>query len=674
MSVINKTMKTFNVPDGNNTKCYEIVDDKGRKCIAKDWASNSSSAFAVGEYVIKDGVCYKFTSAHTAGSAWSASEVVETNLGDEITDLKSALNTIFDNSELSTFFGSRANILRWNDTYGYVSSGANQITIQPAKQFPFDIKVDLSGMENFRQGRIRVFNSVFYTPANFVSKTDPIGNMITLPKNTWWTFEIFEKNGVTASVSDLSDVLFYASEITDDTLKRSNMPADAKKTGEEFAQRDTVMAAEFATRDAVIGTANLKTRVQNLKGATNEIWDTFDYLADDFDMNNYLQNQFLLFRWNDNTGYGANQTAMAIATTQLLPFDVTIKNLRSPDFFVAVVRTFSVGVPSPQYLVDTITYNFYGDGAVSEITLPKNTYWTIQFTRPGNVSIDLATYKVIPQFDVGDNIKMTNQLQLNNTFVVGKKMAPYTKIQDAVDAANSGDTILILPGTYEEDVSAWGKELHFIGLDRDSTVIIERTGLYSKPTLEINIGSVRNLTLIETGEGSVWGDDQGKGRAYTVHIESGEGYTGVGELWFDNCKLINYAHAAVGCGLYQDLHVHFNNCYMYSGRAQDVLDDYYRGTFYYHTCIAENVTGQRMTVKDCEIINEGTKVFFGGVATPGATTGNVRSTFINNNFFAMEATTQNTNDLCIVYNILNYHDCKLAGNSRGNNIPALNAP
>jgi len=94
MSVINKTMKTFNVPDGNNTKCYEIVDDKGRKCIAKDWASNSSSAFAVGEYVIKDGVCYKFTSAHTAGSAWSASEVVETNLGSEITRLKSATNSI----------------------------------------------------------------------------------------------------------------------------------------------------------------------------------------------------------------------------------------------------------------------------------------------------------------------------------------------------------------------------------------------------------------------------------------------------------------------------------------------------------------------------------------------------------------------------------------------------
>lgn len=93
MSVINKTMKTFNVPDGSNTICYEIFDDKGRKAIAKDWASNSFAAYAVGEYVMKDGIVYRFTTAHTAGSSWSSSEVVETNLCAEITGLKSAITS-----------------------------------------------------------------------------------------------------------------------------------------------------------------------------------------------------------------------------------------------------------------------------------------------------------------------------------------------------------------------------------------------------------------------------------------------------------------------------------------------------------------------------------------------------------------------------------------------------
>ena len=54
MAIVNKQMKTFNVPNGNNTNRYEIVDDKGRKCIALDWDANSTRAFAVGEYTIKD--------------------------------------------------------------------------------------------------------------------------------------------------------------------------------------------------------------------------------------------------------------------------------------------------------------------------------------------------------------------------------------------------------------------------------------------------------------------------------------------------------------------------------------------------------------------------------------------------------------------------------------------
>ena len=430
---------------------------------------------------------------------------------------------------------------------------------------------------------------------------------------------------------------------------------------------------DVTTINNTIGDATLKTKSATLKAGTNENWDAVCYISDKIAFNEYLQNLFVLFRWNDTYGYVSDQTGMSIIAAQKFPYDVEITNLHYPDFVGAYVKTFSSILATPANLVDTISYTFAGDGAVSSIILPKDTYWTVQFTRPGNANIDLTTYKIIPNFIAGDNINFTSQLKINNTHVVGKKFAQYTKIQDAVDAASSGDTIYILPGTYEEAVSAWGKELHFVGFDRDSTIILEKSGLYSTPPLEVNIGSVRNLTLIETGEGSSWGDDGGKGRAYAVHIENGDGYTGVGELWFDNCKLINYAHAAIGCGLYQDLHVHFNNCYMYSGRADDVLDDYYRGTFYYHTCVAEDITGQQMTVKDCEIINEGTACFFGGV-TPNATSAKCRSTFINNNFFAMSAQTQNTNDIAIVYNILNFHDCKLNGNSRGNNIPALNAP
>ena len=94
MAIINKTMKTFNVPNGADTIRYEIVDEAGRKCLAKDWATHSDEAFAADEYVFKDGKFYKFTTDHTAGNTWSSSEVEETNLGSEITDFKIALNGI----------------------------------------------------------------------------------------------------------------------------------------------------------------------------------------------------------------------------------------------------------------------------------------------------------------------------------------------------------------------------------------------------------------------------------------------------------------------------------------------------------------------------------------------------------------------------------------------------
>lgn len=84
MAIINKKMKTFNVPAGSDIKRYEIIDDAGRKMIAPDWADVSDQPFAVGEYVVKDGVVYKFTSPHAAGSAWDAGQVTATTIAAQL--------------------------------------------------------------------------------------------------------------------------------------------------------------------------------------------------------------------------------------------------------------------------------------------------------------------------------------------------------------------------------------------------------------------------------------------------------------------------------------------------------------------------------------------------------------------------------------------------------------
>ena len=65
-------------------------DDFGLEDIVQYF--DQTKSYAVGDYVQHDDAVYKFTSAHTAGTAWNASEVVQTVLGNEVSDLKSAIN------------------------------------------------------------------------------------------------------------------------------------------------------------------------------------------------------------------------------------------------------------------------------------------------------------------------------------------------------------------------------------------------------------------------------------------------------------------------------------------------------------------------------------------------------------------------------------------------------
>ena len=56
-------------------------------------AFSSSTAYTAGQYVTYNGVLYRFTTDHAAGD-WNSSQVVAVNLGGEVTDLKSAFNSI----------------------------------------------------------------------------------------------------------------------------------------------------------------------------------------------------------------------------------------------------------------------------------------------------------------------------------------------------------------------------------------------------------------------------------------------------------------------------------------------------------------------------------------------------------------------------------------------------
>ena len=73
----------------------------------------------------------------------------------------------------------------------------------------------------------------------------------------------------------------------------------------------------------------------------------------------------------------------------------------------------------------------------------------------------------------------------------------YTNLSSAVANANNGETIIVMPGIYEnEEVKCWGKSLNIIGINRDTCIIKNKTCDYKKPPIEFSVGILKNLSFI----------------------------------------------------------------------------------------------------------------------------------------------------------------------------------
>lgn len=160
----------------------------------------------------------------------------------------------------------------------------------------------------------------------------------------------------------------------------------------------------------------------------------------------------------------------------------------------------------------------------------------------------------------------------------------YDTIQKAVNAANNGDIIYILPGTYQEAVDATGKTLHFIGAGKDTTIIQYSGDNYANPPLEIAAGLVENIgfktTATEPAPGAI-------DTAYCVHIDYN--YSAEKSLRFINCAFESPIRPTVGIGLRENFTLNFTNC------------NFKSSTFpvYCHEQQASNKTGQRLELINC---------------------------------------------------------------------------
>lgn len=187
----------------------------------------------------------------------------------------------------------------------------------------------------------------------------------------------------------------------------------------------------------------------------------------------------------------------------------------------------------------------------------------------------------------------------------------FATIQEGVDYAQDGDTLLIYPGTYTEEVQVMNKEINIVGVDRDLCILRYDTTFYRKVPLTIAIGKVENLTIygMNSGEeqqgpteeeialinaelvGDSW-DRQKNYTGYAVHIDQNCLYGK--SMCFENCRVISENNHCVGIGARGSSTVRFENCELISRGGGSCI--------FMHDPTSPEVSGEAaLVMEDCSL-------------------------------------------------------------------------
>ena len=198
-------------------------------------------------------------------------------------------------------------------------------------------------------------------------------------------------------------------------------------------------------------------------------------------------------------------------------------------------------------------------------------------------------------------IDFPSWLNGGNFVIVAKSGGDFTTIQSAVDnirdsSATKRYTILIMPGTYQEAVSIQTKYIDLIGINLGSVTLINKSGSYDTPPLEMSsLNNIKNLIIISS-EDEKPVDYSGE-PAYCIHHD----YVGEGENYIENCKLISYSNAPIGIGTHQNQKITIKNSEL------KMLGSTSRPALLFHPKVT-TATGQKLTLDNCRMWSQGYSV------------------------------------------------------------------
>lgn len=197
----------------------------------------------------------------------------------------------------------------------------------------------------------------------------------------------------------------------------------------------------------------------------------------------------------------------------------------------------------------------------------------------------------------------------NYFYVVGKNAPANVTLSYAGRCLKSGGTILVLPGTYTDNVDVQNKSANIIGVDKNLCSLISYEKDYKKPPLEIAAGKVSNMTIQAVSDGR----HESELSAYAIHSDFN--YLTDKTLVIDNCILKSDYNVSLGIGLRRGT-ITVSNC---------VFDD-----VFFHDSDDENYGGEQ----NIRFINN----TFSGMTIHSQEKDNskVNMTFKNNTFKSIE--------------------------------------
>ena len=219
------------------------------------------------------------------------------------------------------------------------------------------------------------------------------------------------------------------------------------------------------------------------------------------------------------------------------------------------------------------------------------------------------------------NTKQTQPITAQYYIVSPDGSGNFTSIQEAANHAKDGDTLIIYPGIYNENLEVTDKALNIIGIDKNTCILQYDTASYFKVPLTISAGNISNLTIYGINYGmdnntqpesfsideflsanetenvdtemlkKIW-EHQKNHTGYAIHIDKNFLYEK--EISFRNCKIISENNHCVGIGSRGNSKISFEKC--------ELISTGNGGCIYLHDCLLPEYQGVvSFTMKDCQL-------------------------------------------------------------------------